>query len=551
MCVIRLIQQRGQWTISGLLILFLIGVLFLLKDHVRERFRSLAEMTAGPPATTGTTMPSMKGMGMPSQTNAGAAQAYAMVKPVQQQLIGVRIAPVSKERLTTVVRAVGKVEYNEQRITHVNLRISGWIEDLFVDYTGQAVRKGQPLFTLYSPELVTAQEEYLLAVRARSQVRDSPLAEARQQATQLVETARDRLRLSAVTEAQIAELARRGRPQTYVTLVSPVDGYVIDKRAYKGMFLKPETTVYSIANLSVIWVHVEIYEYEAPFVRMGQPAALAVEAYPGVTFHGRVSYIYPYVNKQTRTIRVRLEFKNPTYRLKPDMYGTVRLEVDRGTRLAVPAEAVLDTGTRQIVFVVRGEGLFEPREVTLGSRVGSYYEVAQGLREGDLIVTSGTFLLDSESKLMASANMMGALGMGGIKMEQAQMGEMDMGGIAMPGIPMKQAGEGARPELEKRVGELTLSLSIVPARPRIGENRVRLRVTDRAGSPVTKASAGVTYTMPMPGMMPATVEMSEMEPGTYHAALNLGMAGQWDLTVTLQRKGKPDVTATFSVTAGG
>lgn len=425
----RLTQQRRRWMISGLAILILIGAVLLLKDHLRGLLRSSAEMTSAPPATTETSMPLMEGMGMPMWPDAGAAQAYAMVKPVQQQLIGVKIAPVNRKRLQTVIRAVGKVEYNEQRITHINLRISGWIEDLFVDFTGQAVRKGEPLFTLYSPELVSAQEEYLLAVRARSQVQDSPLAEARHQATQLVETARDRLRLWTVTNAQIGELARRGRPQTFVTLVSPVDGYVIDKRAFKGMFLKPETTVYSIADLSVIWVYVEIYEYESPFVRMGQPASLTVEAYPGETFHGRVSYIYPYVSKQTRTIRVRLEFQNPTYRLKPDMFGTVRLEVDRGTKLAVPAEGVLDTGVRHLVFVVRGKGLFEPREVTVGPRVGSYYEIVQGLTAGDRIVTSGSFLLDSESKLMGSANMMGALGMGGIKMEQAQMGEMDMGGM--------------------------------------------------------------------------------------------------------------------------
>ncbi len=390
---------------------------------------SVAHMEQGMASMTN--MAPMGAMAMPARPEVGPAQANAMVTPMRQQMIGVKTAMVAKQHLETIVRAVGRVDYDEQRIAHVNLRISGWVEDLFVDYNGQQVRKGQPLFTVYSQELVSAQEEYLLAVRMQDQIRDSPLPEIRQQATQMVEAAHDRLRLWTLTDGQIHELVRRGKPQTYVTIFSPIAGHVLDKKVFKGMFLEPRMTVYSIVDLSTVWVHAEIFEYEVSFVQVGQSATLRLDAYPGERFHGRVGYIYPSLNKEARTLTVRLEFTNPTLRLKPNMYGTVRIRVNRGYTLAVPDQAVLDSGIRTVVFVVQGEGVFEPRQVTLGPKVGPYYEVIEGLAEGERVVTSGTFLLDSESKLMASTNMMGALGMGGIKMEQAQMGEMEMPGMAM------------------------------------------------------------------------------------------------------------------------
>ena len=423
------------WIALGLGVMILAGGVHFLNRQAPHQPQLLTEKTSQPDAELEQGMKSMdntasmEGMAMSARTEKGPAQAYAMVTPARQQLIGVKTAVVGKQQLETAIRAVGRVDYDEQRIAHVNLRISGWVEDLFVDYTGQPVSKGQPLFTLYSQELVTAQEEYLLALRTQDEVRGSPLPDVRQQATQMVEAARDRLRLWTLTDDQIIELAHRGKPQTYVTIFSPIGGHVVDKKVFKGMFVEPRMTVYSIADLSTIWVLAEIFEYEVPFVRVGQSAILRLVAYPGESLHGRITYIYPYLNKEARTVKVRLEFPNPTLRLKPDMYGTVRIRVDRGSRLAVPDQAVLDSGIRKIVFVAKGKGLFEPRQVTLGPKVGPYYEVIEGLTEGERIVTSGTFLLDSESKLMASTNMMGALGMGGIKMEQAEMGKMEMPGM--------------------------------------------------------------------------------------------------------------------------
>ena len=382
-------------------------------------------------------MKEMAGMDMKAMSGSSdmeVAQASLMVSPLKQQMIGVQTALVEQRRLSTTVRAAGRVTYNEQRIAHVNLRISGWIEDLYVDFTGKYVKKGQPLFTLYSPELVATQEEFVLALQGLEDIQNSPLQEIHQQAQQVLEAARDRLRLWTFTDDQIEDLEYRGTPTNSVTIFSPMSGYVIEKVAVQGMFVQPEMTMYTIADLSTIWVQAEVYEYELPFIQIGQAATLTLESFPGESLSGRVSFIYPYLNKASRTVQVRLEFANPQVRLKPDMYGTIVIEVDRGPSLAVPDQAVLDSGLRQVVFVAKEQGMFEPRDVTLGPKVGPFVEVLDGLKDGERIVTSGTFLLDSESQLMATSNMMGALGMGGIKMEQAQMGEMDMGNMDMGGM---------------------------------------------------------------------------------------------------------------------
>ena len=427
----RFTYRQIRWIFLSVAFLVLLGGGLFLDGKVVDQL--LTWITEVSPSRTQPMkeMAEMEMKGVPRRSDMGPAQGSPMVSPMRQQLIGVRTAVVEKRRLSTTVRAVGKVTYNEQRITHVNLRISGWIEDLLVDYTGQPVQKGQPLFTLYSPELVATQDEYLLALRAFEDVQNSPVPEVHDQAQQLIDAARDRLRLWTFTDDQIDKLKRQRIPQTSVTVFSPMSGHVIDKTAFQGMFVQPKMTMYTIADLSTVWVQAEVYEYEVPFIKIGQAAVLTLEAFPGEPFSGRVTYVYPYLNKEARTVQVRLEFSNPHFRLKPDMYGTVLFQVDRGSSLAVPEQAVLDSGVRQVVFVEKGKGVFEPREVTLGPKVGSYFEVVKGLKEGERIVTSGTFLLDSESKLMTSSNMMGALGMGGIQMEQAQMGEMDMGGMKM------------------------------------------------------------------------------------------------------------------------
>jgi Cu(I)/Ag(I) efflux system membrane fusion protein len=439
--------SQGQWVLIALGIILLVGGGWWMNKKLMSQNQSTLAAGSPPEQALMRERPAMNIKTMSAPNGMPSMQAAPVVSPLRQQMIGVQTALVEKRPLSTTVRAVSRVTYNEQRIAHVNLRISGWIEDLYVDFMGQPVQKGQPLFTLYSPELVATQEEYLLAMQAFDDIQHSPLPHVHQQAQQIVDAARDRLRLWTFTDSQIEELEFRRTPTTSVTIYSPMKGYIIEKAAFQGMFVKPEMTMYTIADLSTIWVQAEIYEYELSFIHKGQSATLTLEAFPGETFSGQVTYVYPYLNKEARTVQVRLEFPNPDIQLKPDMYGTTIIEINRGSSLAIPDQAVLDSGLRQMVYVAHEKGRFEPREVTLGAKVGSFYEVTQGLTEGERIVTSGTFLLDSESQLMGTSNMMGALGMGGVKMESAQMGEMEMEGMDMGGMKMdmKKEPEGHTP----------------------------------------------------------------------------------------------------------
>lgn len=543
-------QRRTMWIAIGAGIVMLTLGSWLMTGWERPQL-PLPEETTSDQSQTKQEDRSLQGMPMSPSQETDPAQAYAMVTPTKQQLIGVKTAVVETRPLETTVRAVGRVEYNEGRITHINLRVSGWVEELFVDYTGQVVHKGQPLFTLYSPDLVASQDEYLLALRTQAKVKDSPLAEVQEQAERTVEAARDRLRLWTVSDQQLDEVVRRGKAKTSMPIYSPFSGYVTEKKVFRGTFVEPGMRLYTIADLSTVWVNAEIYEFEVPFVKVGQQAAVTFSSYPGQPFYGRVSYIYPYLNEQSRTVKVRLELPNPGLRLKPEMYGDVQLKINRGNQVAVPEQAVMDSGTRKQVFLVRGEGLFEPREVKVGPKIGSFYEIQEGVEAGDRVVTSGNFLIDSESKLMAATDMMGSLGMGGIRMEQAQMGQMDMGGMPMGETQPEKTKPMAKASGEKKAGGLTLAFSTEPASPRIGENLIRVIVKGEGGKPASNAKVQLTYTMPMPGMMPATVPMKPGKDGAYEAKVNLGMGGQWDLTITVQRAGEADVKETFSVTAGG
>ena len=418
----RITRKRKVAWVIGISAVLIMGMMFLYQPQLQHMVNTLRmqdhrqvdqSMTSMSPPTTTHPMPTM-------------------LTPHKRQLIGVRTAEVKERVLETTVRAFGLVEYDERRVARVNLRVSGWIEELFIDFTGQFVEKGAPLFTLYSPDLVTSQSEYLLALEARKHVAASPLPHVTRHADAMVDAARARLRLWMLTPNQIDALVQRGIVQNSVSIVSPVSGFVIDKAAVQGMYVTPQTDLYTIVDLSTIWVTAEIYEYEFPFVTLGQDVSVTLPYFPGEAFSGTVTYLYPTLNPQTRTAQVRIEIPNPNVRLKPDMYAEVLIAVRRPSSLAVPDRAVVDSGTRTVVFVEIQPGMFEQRHVSLGPKVGQYYELLDGVTAGEHVVTSGSFLIDSESQLMASSNMMGSLGMGGIKMEQASMGEMDMSGMDMP-----------------------------------------------------------------------------------------------------------------------
>jgi len=324
------------------------------------------------------------------------------VDPRRQQMIGVRTESVATRTLDRTISTIGRVELDERRIVHVHTKFSGWIGKVYVDYTWQHVRKGEPLFTVYSPDLVSTQEEYLLALKAQSALGNHQLQEVSGGARSLLEAARRRLLLWDITEDQIAKLAQSGEVQKELVVYSPAEGHVTVRNAFENMRVEPDTPIYTIADHSVVWVHVDIYERDIPMVRLGQRAVMTVESFPDRQFSGKVTYIEPHVMEETRTLRARLEFSNPDLTLKPGMYADVKLHVPSTTVVAVPESAVLRTGERDIVFVDQGQGRMEVRQVQIGPRAGDYYEVRRGLKVGERIVVAGNFLIDAESKVQGA-----------------------------------------------------------------------------------------------------------------------------------------------------
>ncbi len=353
------------------------------------------------------------------------------IDPATVQNMGVRIAPVVKQHLKKTIRTYGNVTYDEKRIYAVSTKFDGWVEKLYVDFEGEKVGKGQPLFEIYSPELVSAQQEYLLALQQYRSLGDSAYPDIRQSARRLLEAARTRLRYWDLSEKQIRQIEKEGRIRKTLVVYSPASGVVIKKKAFEGHFVKAGEHQYEIADLSRVWVDVDIYEYELPWIRQGMKAAMELAYIPGKRYNGRVLYIYPYLSAKTRTGRLRLVFDNPGYRLKPGMYANIYLEASvPGKQLTIAQEAVIDTGMRKMVFVAKGKGRFEPRQVKLGVEVDKgRFQVLEGLKEGEKVVVSAQFLLDSESRLQEAIQKMLAARKGaktsGQKMD---MKDMDMSG---------------------------------------------------------------------------------------------------------------------------
>lgn len=336
----------------------------------------------------------------------GMPPGSVMIDARRQQLIGVRTAPVVREPLVRTIRTVGEVGYDERLVAHIHTKISGWIESLHVDFTGKAVERGQPLLEIYSPELVSTQEEYLLALRARRELGDSAFEDAATTSRSLLEATRRRLELWDVTGEQIARLEERGAPERTLTIHSPIRGFVTHKSAYEGQFVGPRDELFTIADLTRVWVNADVYEGDLPYVRVGQRARVTLSYLPSRTFHGLVDYVYPYMAGETRTARVRIVLENPDAVLKPDMFANVELSADLGEALLVPEDAVIDTGVRQLVLVALGDGHFLPTEVQIGARADDRMQVLAGLTEGDVVVSGAAFLIDSESKLRSTLQAM-------------------------------------------------------------------------------------------------------------------------------------------------
>src|SRR3989441_5343009 len=509
----------------------------------------MAGMTTGKGDVKGMDTKAMQGM----EGMKGMQPGAVAIPAVTRQLIVVRAVPVTYAPLEQEIPAVGTVEYDERKLTKVNLRVSGWIEQVFINAIGQSVRAGQPLLTLYSPDLLATQDEYLLALKAQAQLEGSPLAEARQDAAAMVASARERLRLWNLNDEQIAAVERRGKAERVLTVYAPSSGIVLKRQALPGNYVEPVTTLYELADLSTVWIHGDIYESEITSVRLNQPAGVTFEAYPGETFRGMVTYIYPYLNEATRTVRVRMELPNPHLKLKPGMYGNVMLHVDAGRRLVVPKEAVLDSGLRQLVFLDLGQGVYQPYPVKLGRRSQEYVEVLEGIKEGDSVVTSANFLLDAESKLASAGGMqamMGQIGMADWERRGAYEKKIEgMGG--MKGVPGMKSEPGKPVSETRQVSGFSLTFSTVSETPKAGETLLRLKVIDPAGYGATNAQVVFVYTMPMPGMMETKVRATHAKDGMYEAKALLGMGGTWVVTANVTLPNLPPISEKFQFAVAG
>jgi len=440
------------------------------------------------------------------------ARGDVSIDPQRQQLIGVRLAGVTREPMAASVRTTGVVRYDERRLADVNVKLEGWIRELHVDYTGQPVQKGQPLFTFYSPELLTTQNEYLLALKTRDQVKESAIADARDYADRVVEATRQRLRLWDLPPEEIAALDETRRAPDAMTFRSPVSGFVLEKQALRGMHVMPGQTLYKVADLSVVWVEADVYEQEMALARVGQRATVTLDAYPGESFDGRATYVYPFVEENTRTVKVRFEFANPRGRLRPGMFANVELLRPGGMVLTVPANAVLDSGKQQVVFVAQGDGYFTPRSIKIGRRLDDRIEILDGVREGEQVATGATFFLDSESQLRAGLQ----------NYESA------------PSAQTSPSGNGAG---------LDITFRSQPDPPKTGDGVFEVEVKDPSGKPVTDAEVAVQFFMPaMPTMnMPAMrneTKLPHAGGGIYRGPGHVMMAGRWDVTVSVSKGGQ-------------
>jgi Cu(I)/Ag(I) efflux system membrane fusion protein len=400
-------------------ILILLGIGFGLNpggisDRIREKIKPATAEVAKPetghqghggvppaPSPVGES-PSPPAAMQPSDT--AVQEAPTVEIPADRQpMIGMKSVAVAVRPLSRTIRTVGRVEYDERRFRTVNTKVEGWIERLYVDYTGRPVKKGEPLADLYSPELLATQREYLQLLKwSRESKSDGASITDKmitRDASALAAAARERLKLWDISDEQIRKIGETGEPVRTLTLYSPVDGHVVQKMAVQGMKVMPGEKLFDVADLASLWVIADIYEAELPLIRPGQEASIALAGYPEQAFRARVDFINPSLAGETRTAKARFTIPNPGEKIKPQMYTEVEIKINLGRKLSVPDDAVIDTGVRQIVYVDRKDGNFEPREVVLGARMEGFREVLQGLKAGEKVAASAAFLVDSEAQL--------------------------------------------------------------------------------------------------------------------------------------------------------
>jgi RND family efflux transporter MFP subunit len=450
------------------------------------------------------------------------------LSPQRMQAIGVRTALVEIQNVSNQLRVPGNVDVNQRQLVYLQTRFPGWIQKVFANATYQYVRKGQPVFTIYSPELVSTEQEYLLAKQNQQTFASDEHGMAARESDWLLQAAADRLRQFGVPSSEIARLEQTGTVQHDVSINSPASGYITDFNALPNQYVQSDTKLYTVADLSTVWVNANVFQTDVGALKPGIPATVTVDAYPGRTFKGRIDQVLPQVDATTRTVPVRFVFNNPGVALKPGMYVNVSIAVPLGRHLVIPASGVLHSGTQDIAFIDRGDGYLDPREIEVGPRLDDHVVVLTGLKIGDHIVSSANFLVDSESQLQAA-----------------------IGSFTPPppgaGVAASMNGPGER---------VVIDFSTDPSPPHKGSNSVRVKLTNSDGKPVAGAEVTVTFfmaampTMGMAAVRSAAVLHAEGD-GVYQGPLNLETGGAWQVTVVVKRAGQILASKQLSVSAMG
>jgi len=480
-------------------------------------------VASGPPADAKEPAPSIPG------TKMETSLIPVQLTPERMQSIGVRTGTVEYKLLSDDIRATGTVDINERLLSYVQVRFPGYIRKVFANATYQYVRKGEPLFTIYSPDLVATQQEYLLARQNQKALSDSTVDGVASGAESLSAAAEQRLEQWEVPQSDIAKLKEMGKPVADLTINSPVTGYIIERNALPNMYAEPSTKLYTVADLSHVWVYAQVFQNDVGRVKPDDTAQITVDSYPGRTFSGQIEEILPQVDMATRTVRVRLTMANPGLKLKPGMFVNVDVKTSLGRQLVVPASAVFQSGTRQLVFLNHGNGSLEPKEITTGPRVGDDFVVLKGLEAHQSIITSANFLIDSESQLQAAA------------------------GSFAP--PPPGAGSNA-PSANAPTAQANIDFTTDPNPAQKGSNIFRVKLTNANGTPTTGAEVTVTFymaAMPAMGMaaMNTTITLTEKSNGLYQGSGSLGSGGTWQVTLSVQKNGQVIATKQLRVNATG
>lgn len=522
----------------GILVIAIAGLLFYrshktatpakTRSSMSPEEQPVAEGPAPAPASQSANMPAMGG----SATEAAAPASMqtpltpVQISPQRMQSIGVQVGTVEYKHLYNDVRATGNVDIDERLLAYVQVRFPGYIRKVYANATYLYVRKGEPLFTIYSPDLVATQQEYLLARQNQKALSTSTVDGVAAGAAALSAAAEQRLQQWEVPQSELATLKETGKPIVDLTINSPVSGYITEYNALPNMYVEPSTRLYTVADLSRVWVYAQVFQDDVGRLKPGDAASINVDAYPGQVFTGRIDDILPQVDLATRTVRVRLVIANRGLKLKPGMFVNVDLKSALGRQLTVPASAVFQTGTRSVVFLDQGDGTLDPQEVVLGPRAGDEFVVLKGLKVHQKIVTSANFLIDSESQLQAAA-----------------------GSFAPP--PPGAGSNNAAPSSQAKIDFTT-----DPNPPHKGGNTFRVQLANASGAPIAGAQVAVTFYMPaMAAMgmsaMKTTVTLSDKGNGLYEGQGNLGSGGSWQTTITAQQNGKMLATKLLHVNAEG